>query len=491
MLNKYDDFILEKRIVNLILENDLRASRDFMDKLNQIHSKSKVAELLFRAFNYEEYISADLQQNWIDVTDKEDMVTFISDIKADAWMKSTDDSPFIMRGRNEVSVGRFARGLLKNKNVIEDLDYVSDAELTDKDFEIFVNLYKSTHNKVNAKFELVEGNKIAEYYLEDNYAFKKGQLGNSCMRYESCKGYLDIYVKNPKSVKLLVYLNEENLVLGRALVWKLKDSPCEAEYFMDRIYTSSDSDILKFQNFADKEGWLRKFENSSAYETSILFTYKNTPVVGQIVVKLSKAQFSEYPFMDTVGYVSVEDKFASNLPSKKNMLECFDTDGDSSYCYECEGSGKYEGECLDCYGRGEIHCDTCDGDGTTRCQDCRGTGMVVGTAKPCEACEGKGQIMRLVRRTKCKACEGKGQTGTTCDRCKGTGEEKCQVCDGDGSVKCETCKGKGETRTECPNCLGLFKRHLTEISNDSKYGKYSEIAKALLKKMKEPKKKNK
>lgn len=491
MLNKYDDFILEKRIVSLILENDLRASEDFMDRLDQIKSKSKVAAILFSAFDFEEYISADLPQNWIDITDKEDKVTFISDVKADAWMRSNDDSPFIMKGRNEVAIGRFARGLLKNKDVIDGLGGLEDENLTDKDFEDFVNLYKSTHNKVDAKFELVDKKKIKEYYNEANYANPKGQLGSSCMRYNYCEDYLNIYVKNPESIKLLVYLNSENKVLGRALVWKLKSSPCGAQYFMDRIYTSSDSDVIKFQNFADQQGWLRKFDNTSAFTTSLLFTYQNKPVIGQITIELSKANFHNYPFMDTVSYISVKNKFASNLPTEKKMLECTDTEGDSNYCDNCNGEGKYEGVCKSCYGTGEEDCVSCNGDGDKRCQDCRGTGIEIGTIKPCESCEGKGRVLKLVKMVKCKSCDGKGQTGKTCERCKGTGDEKCESCNGKGEIKCEECKGKGETKGDCPDCIGLFKSTLIDISKDSDLGEYCELAKNLLQKLEKPKKEKK
>lgn len=479
MLNKYNQFILEKKIINLILENDMKASSDFLDKLSSIQSKSKIAEILFKAFDYEEYIVSDLPQNWIDVTDKEDMVSFISDIKADKWMKDNEDSPFIMKGRNEVSIGKFARRLLTDKNVIEDLE-LGDIKFTDKDFETFVNLYKSTHSSISTKFELVEGEKIREYYLEENYASGKGQLGSSCMRYDFCQDYLNIYVENPESIKLLVHLNQNNAVLGRALVWKLKDSPCEAKYFMDRIYTAADSDIIKFQNYADKEGWLRKYENTSDETTSILFLYKGTPVIGKVVVKLNKSDFSEYPFMDTISCVSPKDKIASNIHVEKSMIECCSTDGEGYECSDCEGSGKYDGECRVCYGEGDTECDECSGRGTTRCNDCRGTGIEIGTQKECEVCNGEGSVLKIVKRTKCKACDGKKMVGKTCEKCQGSGVQDCEFCKGEGTIKCITCKGKGELKGDCPGCKGKYKRILTEISQLTRFGKFHDLAKKAL-----------
>ena len=78
MVNKYNEFILEKKIYSLILENNLKATADFKDKLFHIKNRSKIASILYKAFSDEEFIPSDLPQNWIDVTDKDDAITFIA-----------------------------------------------------------------------------------------------------------------------------------------------------------------------------------------------------------------------------------------------------------------------------------------------------------------------------------------------------------------------------------------------------------------------------
>jgi hypothetical protein len=127
-----------------------------------------------------------------------------------------------------------------------------------KEYEDFVNLYKSSNVKSENKFELVKGEDILKYYHENSYAYQKGQLGNSCMKHDHCQDYFGIYVENPKTCNLLVYLNSRGQVLGRAIMWKVSKAPCDAKYFMDRIYTSSDSDIIKFKNYANESwGWFQ------------------------------------------------------------------------------------------------------------------------------------------------------------------------------------------------------------------------------------------
>ena len=50
MINNYNSFILEKRVISLILESDLMASNDFIFKLLKIKDKSLIANILFNNF---------------------------------------------------------------------------------------------------------------------------------------------------------------------------------------------------------------------------------------------------------------------------------------------------------------------------------------------------------------------------------------------------------------------------------------------------------
>ena len=132
--------------------------------------------------------------------------------------------------------------------------------------------------------------------LEDNYQFRKGQLGSSCMRYKKCQGYLDIYVDNPESCNLLIMYSDLNKskISGRAIIWKVSDKLT----IMDRIYTINDYDIQVFKKYAEEKGW----------ETV-------DKIRSTVKIPLKKSNFSQYPYVDNFfilnyieGYLTDEEE---------------------------------------------------------------------------------------------------------------------------------------------------------------------------------------
>jgi hypothetical protein len=387
MLNKYVEFLTESRIISLILEGELKCSGDFLNKIQSFKDKNLVAKILFTAFSKEIFID-DLKQNFIDISDKDDTISFLSDKKADKI--SDDGSPFSAKGRSDVKVGRFAKALLNDKDFISYTGLTNISKLKDKDYEDFVNLYKASTIKEDHKFELVNGEKIKKYYDYNSYAFKeRGTLGSSCMKHDECQGYFDIYIKNPKVCSLLVYLNGSGEVLGRALVWKLSKTP-GSEYFMDRIYTNNDSDIIKFTNYADEKGWMYKYRQNCDNYDALVFKYKGQNIVGELQVDLTKSDFDEYPFLDTLSSLNREKKYLSNKPFE-GVEFLNGTEGESAECWSCSGSGDESGNCPECEGNGDVECakcggsgcKKCDDDGAVKCKSCDGTGD-----GPCSECVG-------------------------------------------------------------------------------------------------------
>ena len=122
---------------------------------------------------------------------------------------------------------------------------------------------------------------------------------------------------------------------GRALVWKLKESPCEAKYFMDRVYTNADSDVIKFKQLAEEKGFLYKLKNNSYIEDNVNFMYKGKPLMGEVKVKLD-GDFKNYPFIDTMCFLSKKLGDLSNVPSK----DCYflhSVSGECEVCSSCDG----------------------------------------------------------------------------------------------------------------------------------------------------------
>jgi hypothetical protein len=335
MVNNFKEFILENKVVSLILENDLNASSDFLKRLEKIKDKSKIAKILYLLFSEEYYIVKDLPQNWIDVTNEPEMVSFLSDQRAGRTPMQWDEDYSRMYntpGRGQIKIGRFAQALLNDPDVIEDLESgnIELSELTPRDYEEFVNLYKAEFVVVSNEFKLIKGDEIPYYYDFMNYAYpEKGQLGASCMRYTSCQRYFGIYQKNPEICQLLAYVNQENKVLGRALVWKLdkKVDGCPAEYFMDRIYCANDSDMIKFRNYAKEKGWVMKNKNTSDALEALFFNYDDKVYLSHINVQLSKWNFAFYPFVDTLSLLNEQNGKLHNVPGK-NCIELTETGGD-------------------------------------------------------------------------------------------------------------------------------------------------------------------
>lgn len=434
-INNFNDFNIDY----LLLEGNLSASVKFLTRLKSINNP--ISTILYNAFFNKKNIDRDLAQNWIDVSNSEDSISFVSDRNA-----SRLDNPFEGKGRNEVKVGRFTRSILSDLG----------ENFSDKEIEIFVNLYKSSKVDNSKKFELVSGPDIKKYYHYKNYAINSGQLGGSCMRGEDCQSYFKIYTRNTESCQLLVYLNEDNKVLGRALVWKIHKSELydktqklfdtKPVYFMDRVYTANDSDSLKFLTYAKNNNWLVKNQMNNNGNASLLFNYGGIPLYGRIDVELKRVIFREYPYMDTLKFCNGDDIISNvgfikdDSDDSDDPFHMEDTDGSSEECSNCNGTGydnNNSDECNLCSGDGEVSCGICNGSGNEICPPCDGGGDVV-----CKACNGDGE-------TPCTKCN---HGRMPCTDCGSNGSNECKDCKGDGSLG--DCKDCHDGNIDCKKCKG-------------------------------------
>ena len=251
----------------------------------------------------------------IDTTDKNDKISFVqvnriardSGLKDITSLKVGSDSKFWREGRTpEYGIGRWVRHIFVD---------VQKSTLNDSQLEQFVNAYKSTFDiemlvsEDKELVEIVEGEQIRKCYLEDNYEEIKGQLGNSCMRYERCQSYLDIYVKNPEVCKLLVLRGDTGKVKGRALLWTLSDG----SKYIDRMYTIDDSDKIIFKEWGLKNGIPKNYDNTN-------------DEVGE--VKLKNLDFSKYPYMDSFYYLDNQNGVLySGDSDEDDHLKLRDTNG--------------------------------------------------------------------------------------------------------------------------------------------------------------------
>lgn len=455
-LNSFQDLII-KEYTDLLLEGKLIASKRFLDRIENV-SDNKVGEFLHSQFLSGED-KGDLPQNVVDITDRDDIITFMSDKSfSKLFYPPNSEEIFSAKGRSETKIGRFVRSLSNQLG----------QKFTDKEIEDFVNVYKASDTKKD-NFKLVSGKEIKKYYNVESYSRESGTLGSSCMRYDHCEDYFDIYTKNPNSCQMLVLFDNEDksLIVGRALVWKIYkkelSEECSAEYFMDRIYTVKDSDVLKFRKFAESNGWIyRKRDSNENHFNCLVFVDKGKTIWGRLVSELRPGlKIDEYPYVDSMSFM--KGRYISNVGLGKDQKLLCDTEGSYDICDTCQNTGKQTiHRCDECGGDGQTKCPKCkckkcDGgyikckncsDGTIQCVDCHGDGCIDCPDcdhgyNNCTKCNGDGSI-------DCKKCDGDGSLGL-CKKCKGE-PITCKICSGEGKYYRKW--GTGKRLTNCQECGG-------------------------------------
>jgi len=186
------------------------------------------------------------------------------------------------------------------------IELTNDIKITAADIEAFANEYVSfiRQNKGEGEIEEVKSWHIRKWYDSVNYKSRIGKLGNSCMSGEDCQEFFDIYTANTEVVSLLI-LKRDNALVGRALLWKLDNG----EMFMDRIYTSFDSDDNIFINYAIKNGYM--YRNTSTSNPKYYKDGKEVPIE-KLTIKLYNYDFDYYPYMDTFMFLNMKNGILSN-----------------------------------------------------------------------------------------------------------------------------------------------------------------------------------
>lgn len=199
---------------------------------------------------------------------------------------------------------------------------------TDRDYECFVNNIKA-YDIDNFIFEIVEGNDIPYWYCGDHYeSFNDsfpGSLWNSCMR-EMPDETFDIYSCSKSVCRMLILKTQNNTLIGRALIWETNKGT-----FMDRIYSTSDSLIRAFVNYAVANKWMYKTQQSANTCRRITrFSEEKgeyIEVSKTITIQVAKGTWEDYPYMDTFKYYNSKTGTLSNSGSSPWDYELESTDG--------------------------------------------------------------------------------------------------------------------------------------------------------------------
>jgi hypothetical protein len=240
-------------------------------------------------------------------------------------LSEKEDPKVWTTGRNPIRIGRLVRAILTSAKI----------SFTDKQIEDFTNEWKAGYDfakDVLKQFDIVKGRTIADWYDYDRYVKTGGTLNKSCMAgVES--DYFDIYCYNKNVSMVILYSDdgsfkdgkyESNKIKGRAILWDAYLNGGNIK-FMDRIYTSNDSDVELFKQYAIKNGWWFKKHQNMDTDTPLTngTETKDNP---SIRVELEDGDFSNYPYLDTMCYLNEEDNCLYNY-EKGSGRYCKNTDG--------------------------------------------------------------------------------------------------------------------------------------------------------------------
>ena len=352
MLYRYNDFSTDLLLEKVVNESMIYYTKDFKDNLLKLRDKKNIiAQNLLEV----EFTDVKPDMTFISLGENEGDIKFTQFKKALSLIKKGVEgggySEDIKKSLLDTIEQKLTDGTIKQNdinNLFTDTDYelstksrnttgvgrlvnqIFPGKYSSKEVEEFVNNFKNLNKPVENKFELVSGEDIRKYYLFSNYVQEKGDLGNSCMRYTRCQSYLNIYVENPEIVRLLIYKDENDKILGRALIWKLNaynDLDNKATHFMDRVYTIDDSTKTLFEDFAEKEKWA--WRTTSIYHRTKNITFNGEKLLADIEIQLEKWKFDEYPYMDTFKRLDPSDGILYNDENEDNGgWTLTSTDGD-------------------------------------------------------------------------------------------------------------------------------------------------------------------
>ena len=375
----YDDYMLEM-IAEALSKDELKLviSDSLRNVLQSIIKHPISNRIIGSADGDKEY-----KVTYLDLDDsdpkKKDMVSFMNSnkvlddsIKKSGWDKTDmdDDEWRIVHRQSYRNQSDFFTALNRSKTKIGRVvgklypgEYKQSGD-PGNDIESFVNMFKAARD--TSMFEIVNGKDIKYWYNENQYTSGGGQLNNSCMKYDKCADYLELYSDNEDKVSLVILKDpqDDKKIRGRAILWQL-DSP-SGRTFMDRIYTAKDSDVILFQEFAKENGWLhKKYQNMDEGGPWVDTKLDKDVSMDLVVNGLNDPGSGGYPYMDTMKFFDSDsisndednvsgdvkkledtsggyeeageysDFYDENInPDDDNMIYCDRYDGDSGYRYE-------------------------------------------------------------------------------------------------------------------------------------------------------------
>ena len=177
--------------------------------------------------------------------------------------------------------------------------------------------------------------------IYDESTDDRGSIGCSCMN--DCGRYYKVI--EDMGVKVAV-LFENDVLLGRALLWDMEDIDGTPYKVMDRIYYCKESVLNSFKAYAIQEGYYRKAKQSN--DESCRYDFISPDGKEEELTLYSKAEISQsgesYPYLDTFFNIDFNSGVLTNsssdtYPSQLRCTDGSDTEGNFSggtiFCERC------------------------------------------------------------------------------------------------------------------------------------------------------------
>lgn len=228
-----------------------------------------------------------------------------------------------------VSEGVWSKTNRQSGKPIRIIQKLIKRKFTNYEYEQLNNLLKARIVD-DGELVVVEGEDIRKYYNCENNN-PGGTLENSCMRYDECQKYLDIYVDH---AKMLVLLNKAtDKISGRAIVWQIGNRT-----FMDRVYYTKDHMFDLFINYAKEHKWYYR-EYNSLLDTGDSQRWFGPNDDYQIAntwnLKIHIGDYDYFPYIDSFRYFLDGDLYDYPIDGY-NSCDCTDgSTSNSSICYSC------------------------------------------------------------------------------------------------------------------------------------------------------------
>jgi hypothetical protein len=299
-------FIISDRLSEILNKMDNKISKDILSmSLDKVNCTISYVDIDDSNIGYLTYLPAK-KAEYI----KSTISTFRSTLLSTSLH---DINIFDSNGKVSIRVNKLIRKITLDK-------------YTNHEIEKFGNEFISKIKNNGHKFKIVYGEDIRYWYNHKTYNnVYKGTLSSSCMRYESNQPYFDIYCDNtPDSgahshVGLLILIDENNKLIGRALVWFNSIRPEPGRVFMDRIYYTNEYDVDKFIDYAKENNWLYKYQqtyNNNEFIDPKTNKRNKIPISFRLLTK----KYKRYPYLDTLSFYTPETGRISSFPNKNKSL---------------------------------------------------------------------------------------------------------------------------------------------------------------------------